>query len=107
MKFVSYSTGDAATFGAVVDGGIVDLGKRHPELPDLRQAIREERLGELAAEAAGAAPDHRVDDVVFLPTIPNPEKIICIGVNYANRNAEYKDGSEAPKYPSVFMRTRE
>ena len=107
MKFVSYSTGDAATFGAVVDGGIVDLGKRHPELPDLRQAIREERLGELAAEAAGAAPDHRVDDVVFLPTIPNPEKIISIGVNYANRNAEYKDGSEAPKYPSVFMRTRE
>ena len=35
-----------------------------------------------------------------------PEKIICIGINYGNRNAEYKDGAEAPpKYPSVFMRT--
>ena len=34
-----------------------------------------------------------------------PEKILCIGVNYANRNEEYKDGSELPKYPSMFFRT--
>ena len=34
-----------------------------------------------------------------------PEKIICIGVNYPDRNAEYKDGQDAPKYPSMFMRT--
>ncbi|HEX2138881.1 MAG TPA: fumarylacetoacetate hydrolase family protein, partial [Woeseiaceae bacterium] len=46
-------------------------------------------------------------DIRFLPTIPNPEKIVCIGVNYPDRNAEYKDGSAAPKYPSVFMRARE
>ena len=32
-----------------------------------------------------------------------PEKIFCIGVNYMNRNAEYKDQSDAPKYPSVFV----
>ena len=37
--------------------------------------------------------------------MPDPEKIICIGINYGNRNEEYKDGAEAPKYPSVFMRT--
>ena len=46
-------------------------------------------------------------EVRYLPTITNPEKIICIGVNYLDRNAEYKDDSELPKYPSVFMRTRE
>ena len=51
--------------------------------------------------------DLSLDDVELVPTIPNPEKIICIGVNYANRNAEYKDGSDLPKYPSVFMRNRE
>jgi 2-keto-4-pentenoate hydratase/2-oxohepta-3-ene-1,7-dioic acid hydratase in catechol pathway len=34
----------------------------------------------------------------------NPGKIICVGVNYPDRNAEYKDGSEAPKYPSLFVR---
>ena len=48
-----------------------------------------------------------LEEIDFLPTITNPEKIICIGVNYADRNAEYKDGSEPPKYPSVFMRSRE
>ena len=48
-----------------------------------------------------------LEEVRYLPTITNPEKIICIGVNYLDRNAEYKDDSELPKYPSVFMRTRE
>ena len=43
----------------------------------------------------------------LLPPITTAEKYFCIGVNYANRNAEYKDGSEAPKNPSVFMRSRE
>ena len=105
MKFVTYSKDGVETFGAVVDDGVIDLGKRHDDIADLRQAIRDNRLGDLAAEATGA--DYPLDQVRFLPPIPNPEKIICIGVNYANRNAEYKDGSEAPKYPSVFMRTRE
>lgn len=42
--------------------------------------------------------------MTLLPPVTAPEKILCIGVNYANRNAEYKDGSEAPKNPSVFIR---
>jgi 5-carboxymethyl-2-hydroxymuconate isomerase len=107
MRFLSCSRDGVDTFGAVVGDGVVDLGARHPELPDLRQAIREDRLAGLAAEAAGADADFALDDIAYLPTVPNPEKIVCIGVNYMNRNAEYKDGSEAPKYPSVFMRTRE
>lgn len=44
-------------------------------------------------------------DVTLLPPILQPEKIICIGVNYANRNAEYKDNSSESPYPSVFLRT--
>jgi len=55
--------------------------------------------------AAGRSPDHALDAIFFQPPIPAPEKIICIGVNYPDRNAEYKDGSDAPKYPSMFMRT--
>ena len=107
MKFLSFSKDGNSSFGALVEGGVVDLGARHGGLRDLRDAIRAERLGELIAEANDTAADYSLDDITFLPTIPNPEKIICIGVNYANRNAEYKDGSEPPKYPSVFMRTRE
>ena len=107
MKFLSYNSAGQDTFGAVVGDGVVDLADRHPDIADLRQAIRDDRLGELAAKLEGADADVALSDITYRPTIPNPEKIICIGVNYANRNEEYKDGSEPPKYPSVFMRTRE
>lgn len=107
MKFLSYSVNGKASFGAVVGDGVVDLGARQPKLPDLREALRRGLLRELAAVAEAGTVDHPLDELTYLPPVPNPEKIICIGVNYANRNAEYKDGSEAPKYPSVFMRSRE
>lgn len=107
MRFVSFSRSGNDSFGAVVDSSIVDLGARHPELGDLRAALRTQRLAELANEAVAAARDFGLADVEFLPTVPNPEKIICIGVNYADRNEEYADGSDRPRYPSVFMRTRE
>ena len=106
MKFLSYTVGGRTSFGALVDEKVYDFGARYSNL-DLRQAIREEKLSELAAEAAGSGGELELGELAFLPTIPNPEKIICIGVNYANRNAEYKDNSDAPSYPSVFMRSRE
>lgn len=107
MRFLTFEANGRTSFGAVNDHGVVDLGSRHEDLPDLRQAIREDRLTALAAEAASADADYSLDDIVYLPPIPNPEKIMCVGVNYANRNAEYKDGSDLPKYPSLFMRSRE
>lgn len=111
MRFLSFRHAGRDSFGAMVesgaDSGVVDLGKRHPELADLRAALRARSLGALAAEAVGAPRDFELADVEFLPTVPNPGKIVCIGVNYANRNAEYADGSEKPRYPSVFMRARE
>ncbi len=107
MRFLSFVSDGKSSFGAVTGSGVVDLGARHPELPDLRSAMRGDKLAELTDEAASAEADCGLGDIGFLPTIPNPEKIICIGVNYANRNEEYKDGTEPPKYPSVFMRTRE
>ncbi|MDH3439929.1 MAG: fumarylacetoacetate hydrolase family protein [Gammaproteobacteria bacterium] len=107
MRFLTFEANGRTSFGAINDNGVVDLGSRHDDLPDLRQAIREDRLQSLAAEAASADADYSLDDIIYLPPIPNPEKIMCVGVNYANRNAEYKDGSDLPKYPSLFMRSRE
>ena len=107
MKLLSFERDGHASWGAVVDGGIIDFGIKRGDILDLRAAIREDRLDELAAETTSASPDYSPDEIRYLPTVPNPEKIICIGVNYANRNEEYKDGSEPPKYPSVFMRSRE
>ena len=40
----------------------------------------------------------------MLPPVPAPEKIICVGINYPERSAEYKDGREPPKYPNLFCR---
>lgn len=111
MRFLSFTLpgqdSGEPKFGAVVDKQVVDLGARHTNLGDLREAIRQQALATLAAEAATCTPDYALSEIEYLPTIPNPEKIICIGVNYANRNAEYKDNSKDPDYPSVFMRTRE
>lgn len=107
MRLLSFSFEGRDSFGVVVDSGVVDLGARHPEWPDLRAVLRADRLPAACEEAASRSPDVGLEDVAFLPTIANPEKIICIGVNYAKRNAEYADKSALPKYPSVFMRTRE
>lgn len=107
MKFLSFSRQGKASFGAVIDNRIIDLGARHAEIADLRAALRSSQLTKLAEEATTSGGDYGLDEIEYQPTIPNPEKIICIGVNYANRNAEYQDGSATPEYPSVFMRTRE
>lgn len=107
MKLASVHIAGKNTFGVVKDDGIVDLGARAGGADGLRGALRQGKLSELKEYADSTVADYALDDIRFLPTIPNPEKIICIGVNYVNRNEEYRDNSDLPKYPSVFMRTRE
>jgi 2-keto-4-pentenoate hydratase/2-oxohepta-3-ene-1,7-dioic acid hydratase in catechol pathway len=105
-RLATYSVNGSTRYGAMTDGGIVDLSARlGTKYPTLREVIVAGALTKLAEDAARLAPDHAPEAVTWLPPIPSPEKIICIGVNYPDRNAEYKDGSDAPKYPSMFMRT--
>jgi 2-keto-4-pentenoate hydratase/2-oxohepta-3-ene-1,7-dioic acid hydratase in catechol pathway len=103
-RLATYSVNGIAKYGAVTDRGIVDLSARF-DYPTLREAIEAGALMKLAEEGARHSPDHSLDAISWLTPIPAPEKIICIGVNYPDRNAEYKDGQDAPKYPSMFMRT--
>ena len=72
---------------------------------DLHALLAAGDVGRAHAERAGTARDFAFGDVTFLPPIARPEKIFCIGVNYMNRNEEYRDASDAPKFPSIFMRT--
>jgi 2-keto-4-pentenoate hydratase/2-oxohepta-3-ene-1,7-dioic acid hydratase in catechol pathway len=106
-RLATYAINGEIEYGAVTDGGIVDLSARFGEqYPTLREVIAAGALNRLAEDAAGRTADHPLDAVTtWLPPIPQPEKIICIGVNYPDRNAEYRDGQDAPKYPSMFMRT--
>ena len=59
---------------------------------------------EEARAAAGRPADYRVADVEMLPPLLGAEKIICVGINYPERSAEYKDAREPPKYPNLFCR---
>jgi len=105
-RFVTFAVNGSARYGAVTDRGVVDLSARWAkDFPTLREVIAAGALTKLAEEAARVPADHALDAITWLPPIPAPEKIICIGVNYPDRNAEYKDGSDAPKYPSMFLRT--
>ncbi len=94
MKLLSFEVAGKARWGAVVGDGVADLSAQYPSLRDaLGKPIK------LPAKA-----DFALSEIAYLPPIPFPETIICVGVNYGNRNAEYKDGSDLPKYPSIFVR---
>ena len=104
MKLATFVMNGRTSYGAVVGEGITDLGKRL-SYASLLEVLRAGALDEVRKAAAGAKVDVALSGVTLLPPVIAPEKILCIGVNYANRNAEYKDGSEQPKYPSMFFRT--
>jgi 2-keto-4-pentenoate hydratase/2-oxohepta-3-ene-1,7-dioic acid hydratase in catechol pathway len=104
MRLVTFIRGSERRVGAVVGDGIIDLTRRLG-IASVRQAIAEGRLAEAERAADAGAADFRLADVTLDVPLPDPGKILCVGVNYVNRNAEYKDGSEAPKFPSLFMRT--
>jgi 2-keto-4-pentenoate hydratase/2-oxohepta-3-ene-1,7-dioic acid hydratase in catechol pathway len=105
-RLATFSVDGTTRYGLVAENGIVDLSARHAkDYPTLREAVAAGVLMRLADEAARYAPDFALDAITWQPPIPAPEKIICIGVNYPDRNAEYKDGQDAPKHPSMFMRT--
>jgi 2-keto-4-pentenoate hydratase/2-oxohepta-3-ene-1,7-dioic acid hydratase in catechol pathway len=94
------------SYGAVIGEGVVDLGKKLTQYPTLLDVFRAEAIGEARAAAAGAA-DYALNDVTMLPPITTPEKIICVGINYPDRGAEYKkDGPVRPpqQYPNLFCR---
>ena len=103
-KLLTFTHAGALRFGACGPAGIVDLTRRFPEFPTLREAIEAGALPRMADTAADLPADFAPGDVRFESPIPAPEKIICVGVNYPDRNAEYKDGKEAPPNPSLFIR---
>ena len=106
MRLLSFAVGDYVSFGALNGEGIVDLGRLLGEqYPTLGAVLRGGELHRTMSLGATSKATIALGEIRYLPTIRDPEKIICIGINYGNRNAEYKDGAEAPQYPSVFMRT--
>ena len=104
MRLLTYSVDGSTSFGAVTDDGVIDLGARIDGVDDLVDLLAQDRTDEARRLAERKPVDHTLDGIVFERTFTWPRKIFCIGVNYGGRNAEYRDGQDAPTKPSVFIR---
>jgi 2-keto-4-pentenoate hydratase/2-oxohepta-3-ene-1,7-dioic acid hydratase in catechol pathway len=104
MKLVSYELQGKPSFGVVEGDNIIDIGLSHPELGSLKQAIAAGKLEAVKAIASSSPAASRIPlgEVRLLPVIPDPAKILCIGINYLSHVKE--TGREIPKYPMIFTR---
>lgn len=106
MKLASYFTSGGASFGAVDGERIVDLRARLGHAyPDLRSLLVGDGLQAAGRALRGAIADFRLDEVVFLPVVPNPGKIICAGLNYEEHRIEGNRPKTAD--PALFLRLPE
>jgi 2-keto-4-pentenoate hydratase/2-oxohepta-3-ene-1,7-dioic acid hydratase in catechol pathway len=104
MRLASFDIGGRPCYGAVIADQIVDLHARfRGRFPTLLDLLRGHALAEAQAAVVGARADYALGDLKLLPPVTAPEKILCIGINYANRNKDYND-ADIPKYPSMFFR---
>ena len=102
MKILSFKKNNKNSFGVLNDNGIVDAGpKLNKKYPNLKSILESKKI-DLLKKIENDPIDYRIDDVDFLPPIPNAEKIICVGINYLGHIKE--TGREIPKYPVLFSR---
>ncbi|WP_413206007.1 fumarylacetoacetate hydrolase family protein [Rhodospirillum sp. A1_3_36] len=106
MKFATYRTGGRATYGLLHADCLLDLGAvLGDQAPDLKTALT---LGRSALEGArdralaSGATLAAVEEVSFDPVIPNPGKILCVGLNYENHRKE--TGRDKADHPAIFTR---
>lgn len=107
VKLVTFDAGDGPRAGVLDGERVLDawalLGE--PHRGSLRELIAAGRVGELRERIGDAgAPAHPASAVRLLPPIPDPEKIVCIGLNYRRHAAEV--GAEPPESPTIFAKYR-
>lgn len=105
MRLASFEISGATLYGAVIGERIAELGSRLPQCPTLKSLIELGLLPDAYEALRSQVTAYPLTQVTLLPPVLAPEKIWCIGVNYADRNEEYRDNSSQPQYPSLFCRT--
>ena len=111
MRLLNFRVAGRESFGALGARGIIDAGARlrsagsYEGALDIVSALRAGMTDRVRSMAANLAPDHAVEDVEMLGPAGRGLRYFCIGVNYPDRNEEYKDGSERPRFPSLFTRS--
>lgn len=104
-RLLSYSAGGRRSFGLIDPSGtaVIDLGDRLGTFADLAALIASGEVADTVGPFADQPGDMPIDQITFERVVDRPGKILCIGVNYGGRTAEYADRSDA-EYPSVFVR---
>ncbi|HKF81428.1 MAG TPA: fumarylacetoacetate hydrolase family protein [Solirubrobacterales bacterium] len=106
MRLLTFDTGDGARAGVLEDERVIDawalLGE--PHRGSLRELIAHGRVEDLRGRLGDTgAPSHPLSAVRLLPPIPDPEKIVCIGLNYRKHAAEV-GVTELPEMPTIFAK---
>lgn len=102
MRFATFRLNGAPTWGLIDGEQAVDLGAvLSGRYPDLKSVIAASALAEVAAAASGA-PRHPLSAVTWLPVVPNPDKILCVGLNYEMHRKE--TGRAEVENPTIFAR---
>ncbi len=102
MKLTSFSRNNVAGYGAVADGGIIDLTLAIEGASDLKSLLEADGLAKAADYALGRSADYALEEIEFLPLIPNAPKVICVAVNYQAHAREA--GRTIAEYPVLFHR---
>jgi 2-keto-4-pentenoate hydratase/2-oxohepta-3-ene-1,7-dioic acid hydratase in catechol pathway len=101
VRWISFEFDGKESFGFLGgDQSLVDVGRK-ADFPDLKSAIAADALADLADKHAGGA-ILSLEDIRYLPVIPNPDKILCVGLNYKAHQEETGRGGEG--YPTIFAR---
>jgi 2-keto-4-pentenoate hydratase/2-oxohepta-3-ene-1,7-dioic acid hydratase in catechol pathway len=104
MNLVTFTADKAQHWGVTVPGGVLALSPEFPQWRTLRGVIEAGAIPQVLAAGQGRGFSHADGQFRYDIPVPDPEKIICVGVNFPDRNAEYKDGQEAPPNMSLFPR---
>jgi 2-keto-4-pentenoate hydratase/2-oxohepta-3-ene-1,7-dioic acid hydratase in catechol pathway len=106
LRLVNFRAEGHTSCGALVAHGVLDLGARLGEpAVSVLSLLRAGLIGPARQLAESGNSDHSLQEVQLLNPAGRDTRYFCIGVNYPDRNEEYKDGTERPKYPSIFMRS--
>jgi 2-keto-4-pentenoate hydratase/2-oxohepta-3-ene-1,7-dioic acid hydratase in catechol pathway len=102
MRWMSFEKAGRASYGVVVGDGVIDVGLRRPEQRTLKELLATGDLADAGADAVKRQPDHALKNVRYLPVITDPDKILCVGINYKAHQEE--TGREATSHPTIFVR---
>jgi 2-keto-4-pentenoate hydratase/2-oxohepta-3-ene-1,7-dioic acid hydratase in catechol pathway len=102
MKLISFSVKSREGVGLVVGDGIIDLTSRLGSHPSGLRALLAAGETKAAGALVSSTPDYSLAETTLLPLIPNPDKVLCVGLNYRNHVAEM--GHSVPDYPTIFVR---